>query len=108
MIAHKAEGAETIASFDYGSCFIDSRGTILWEVLKAACPTAHRAALILSDENLGTWDRREPDRINAILFENGIDPTQIDVLRDDVVAVAHRAVWQIYRREKFRRDGVKL
>ena len=88
----------------YGSCFINDRGDVLWLELQAACPTAFRAAQILSDEDKGAWDRSTPDEINAILIENGIEPAQIALLRTDVVILAARARLLAYREDKKNRE----
>ena len=96
--------AAALSPSRYGSCFIDERGDVLWLELQAACPTAFRAAQILSDEDKGAWDRSTPDEINAILIENGIEPAQIALLRADIVVVAARARLLAYREDKKNRE----
>lgn len=85
------DGREVIVRNPHrASRFIDSRGKVNMLALAAENATAALAAQLLAHEDHGAWDGSTPDQINAILFENGIDPAQIEDYRDDVIAVAAR------------------
>ncbi len=77
--------AEPIAPPRPTSRFIDRSGRVAWVDLRAECPTAHRAAEILSCEGV---DGATDDEVDALLWSHEIDPAQVDERRADVLAIA--------------------